>query len=227
MKVLIACECSGRVRDAFIARGHDAISCDLKPTEVPGPHHQGDVLAFLRDHNDFDLMIAHPPCTYLARVSAPVLARDPARLAKLVDAAKFFLKLWGTDIPFICIENPYPLEKANLPRWQQTIQPYYFGEPYLKATCLWLKGLPPLLPTDLDYKAKEISDEPRGMRPMKPGSKGPRIANHPHSWVNQPEVIRPKGFTDLIARARTFSGIANAMADQWGALRRPYGFFSD
>ena len=203
------------MRDAFIARGHDAISCDLKPTETPGPHYQGDAREFL-SQNSCDLLIAHPPCTYLARVSAPWLARDESRKNKMQDAADLFYFFWTFSAKFVCVENPYPLSQAQLPRWTQVVEPYYFGHPFLKATCLWLRNLPPLQTTDPKPETR-METEPRKVRPSG------RKYKHPNSWVS---LMDNRHKTRAADRARTFSGIANAMADQWGNLTRPYGFFS-
>ena len=219
MRILVACECSGVVRDAFIARGHDAISCDIKESERPGPHFQGDVKRLLAKQK-FDMMIAHPPCTYISRVSAVCLARDPERMQPLQDAVDFFTFLMQQPIPYICIENPYPLSVAGLPRWTQVVQPWQFGHPYLKATCLWLKGLPELQTTQ--SLKSEIYDpmELREWRTTIGGREVYKKQYHSASWVTQPGHFR-----DPATRARTFQGIADAMADQWGSLTRPYGFF--
>lgn len=214
MKVLVACECSGVVRDAFIAGGHDAISCDLKPTERPGPHYQGDVKDLL-NNNKYDMMIAHPPCTYLARVGAPHFVDNDNRMEKCQEAAEFFLWLWQQDVQYICIENPYPSRHAKLDRWSQVIHPYFFGDEWLKATCLWLKNLPPLAPTKPMPNAKIRTTWER--RPSGTG----RLMDNQKSWV----MIKEHKF-DPVARARTFDGIAAAMADQWSNLKRPYGFFT-
>lgn len=192
MKVLIACEFSGIVREAFKAKGHDAWSCDLLPTEIPGQHIQMDVLRVL--NGDWDLMIAHPPCTYLSNAGARflypkgVLNNDRLKLG--LDARLFFLKLFNARIDKICIENPIPSKVYNLPAYTQIIQPYYFGDNYQKKTCLWLQGLP-----KLEYKVPKC----------KPQST--KIAGN---WFNKGGKERQKN------RARTFQGIANAMAEQWG-----------
>lgn len=186
MKVLIACEFSGIVREAFKARGHDAWSCDLLPTEIPGQHIQDDVLKHLND--GWDLMIAHPPCTYLCR--------NRARKNK-IDGVKpdisFFMEFYNSTIPKICIENPLPSKMAELPKYDQIIQPYMFGHDYSKKTCLWLKGLPKLQET----KRIQISyiTTKNGFRYTK-------------GWYEMPRTS--------IARSRTFKGIAEAFATQWG-----------
>lgn len=189
MKVLIACEFSGVVRDAFAAKGHDAWSCDILPSERPGNHVQGDVLDILGD--GWDLMIAHPPCTYLSRAGARWWS-DPERQKLADEAADFVFMLRDANIPRIAIENP--IGQLNK-RWRypdQTIQPYQFGHPYSKATCLWLKNLPPLEPTNVltEYT--------------------PLIRSNVTANKNQ------KGkYSGGLITAKTFQGIAEAMAEQW------------
>jgi len=200
MKVLVACEFSGRVRDAFIARGHDTVSCDLLPTEQPGPHIQDDVL----DHLDggWDLMVGHPPCRYIANSGvrwlcskeylAPVGIVHNPRYWEMVKARDFFMKLLQADIPKICIENPIPHKYAELPKYNQIIHPWQFGHSEKKSTCLWLKNLPKLVPLKfVDNRKNPDRNESVFREP--PG---------PDRWKN---------------RSRTFQGIADAMADQWGA----------
>ena len=150
MRVLVACEFSGVVRDAFLALGHDAVSCDILPSQSPGPHYQGDVLSILDD--GWDLMIAHPPCRFLTRLSACRLypkagVMDRARFRKGMQARQFFMQLFSANIEKICIENPTPLRAFGLPPHTQTIQPYEHGHPYTKKTLLWTKNLPRLLPS--------------------------------------------------------------------------------
>ena len=194
MRVLVACEFSGVVRDAFIRGGHSALSCDLMPTDKPGPHYQGDVLDIINE--GWDLMIAHPPCTYLSNAGArhlyPKGILNPDRLDKGMEAKEFFLTLFKAPIPKICVENPIPSTVFELPRYTQTIQPYEYGHPYKKKTCLWLKGLPALTPTNI-VEVKEST----------------KIAGN---WFNKGGKDRQKN------RAKTFEGIANAMAQQWGNL---------
>lgn len=185
MKVLVACEFSGAVRDAFIARGHDAISCDLLPTETPGPHYCGDVRDIL--NYPFDLMIAHPPCTHLSVSGARHF--EAKRLdGRQHEAVSFFLTLAKADIPRIAIENPVCIMSSLWRKPDQVIQPWQFGHPETKATCLWLKGLPPLRPTKIVEGREQ------------------RI------WKLPPSADRWK------LRSATFAGIANAMAEQWGAI---------
>lgn len=144
MRVLVACEFSGTVRDAFIKLGHDAVSCDLLPTEKKGPHIQGDVLEILND--GWDLMIAHPPCTHLA-VSGARWFKEKRKEQR--EAISFFLKLANSPIPKICVENPISIMSTQYRKPDQIIQPWQFGHGETKATCLWLKGLPLLKPTKI------------------------------------------------------------------------------
>ena len=144
MKVLIACEFSGIVRDAFIAAGHSAISCDLLPTEQPGPHYQGDVMDIVGD--GFDLLIAHPPCTHLA-VSGARWFKD--KQIEQAHALDFVRALMAAPIPRICIENPISIISSRIRKPDQIIQPWQFGHGEIKATCLWLTGLSILAPTDI------------------------------------------------------------------------------
>jgi hypothetical protein len=192
MRVLVACEYSGRVRDAFIARGHEAMSCDLLPTESPGPHYQGSVFDIIND--GWDLMIAHPPCTYLSNAGARFLyprgELNQARYSKGVEAKEFFIALLSANIKKIAIENPIPSTIYGLPRYAQIIQPWMFGHPYQKKTCLWLKNLPRLKPTDIIIERQSS-----------------KVAGN---WFNKGGKNRQH------ERARTFQGIANAMATQWG-----------
>ena len=189
MKVLVACEFSGVVRDAFLRRGHDAISCDLLPTESPGPHIRGDVRSLLFRH-DYDLLIAHPPCTYLASSGARWW-KD--RRVEQRFALNFVRLLMDTDIPRYAIENPIGCISTAIRKPDQIIQPWQFGHPETKATCLWLKGLPPLTPTNVvDGRAARIHQMP-------------------------PSPHRSK------LRSVTYTGIAEAMAEQWGSERRDHG----
>ena len=144
MRVLIACEFSGTVRDAFLARGHDAMSCDLLPTEAPGPHYQGDVLDILGE--GWDMMIAHPPCTHLA-VSGARWFKD--KLTEQAEALDFVRRLMAAPIRRKCIENPISIISSRIRKPDQIIQPWQFGHGETKATCLWLDGLPHLAPTNI------------------------------------------------------------------------------
>lgn len=195
VRVLVACEFSGAVRDAFAARGHDAWSCDLLPTETPGNHIQGDVLAVLGA--GWDLMVAHPPCTYLALSGVRWLYSDPTRWRDLVDGAVFFRELWHAPIQRVAVENPLMHRWASKivgDKQSQVIQPWMFGHAEQKATGLWLRGLPPLFATsDARHAMAEVTDAERNrIHRMPPG---------PDRWRE---------------RSRTYAGIAEAMADQWG-----------
>ena len=184
MKVLVACEFSGIVRDAFSKR-HDAMSCDLLPTESPGPHYQGDVrdlLAFL----PFDLMIAFPPCTHLC-VSGSRWWSDKQQ--EQADALEFVQLLLDSPVRRIALENPVGIISTKIRKPDQTFHPWMFGHGEVKRTCLWLKNLPKLMPTRVvDGRTPKVHHEPPG----------------PDRWKN---------------RSRFSSGIAAAMADQWGWLK--------
>lgn len=181
MKVLIACEFSGIIREAFKLLGHNAWSCDLIPSEISGQHIQVDVLTILQD--EWDLMIAHPPCTYLA-VSGARWFKD-RQLEQLL-ALNFVESLFNAPIPKICIENPISIISTKFRKPDQIVQPWWFGHGEVKATCLWLKNLSLLKPTNI-VKGRE-----------------PRV------HYESPNVDRWKN------RSRTLNGIANAMANQWG-----------
>jgi len=183
MKVLIGCEFSGTVRDAFIANGHDAMSCDLLPTENPGPHYQGSVLDIIG--NGWDLAIFHPPCTHLA-VSGARWFKDKQK--EQAEALEFVRQLLNAPIPRIALENPVSIISSRIRKPDQVIHPWQFGHGEQKKTCLWLKGLPHLIPTDIV-----------GGREQKVWTMGPS----PDRWKK---------------RSLTYSGIAKAMADQWGSL---------
>ena len=206
MNVLIACEESQAVCKAFRERGHNAFSCDLKPCTGGHPewHIQGDVLALL--DKKWDLIIAHPPCTYMSKAGArwmyPTAGNiTQERLAKAMEAKEFFLKILNADCYRIAIENPRPLKVVDLPKPSQVIQPYQFGHPYSKATCLWLKGLSPLEPTEVltEYK------------PYCPSNTGGVTRGQSY---NKGGAIRAAD--DCVNRSKTFDGIAKAMAEQWG-----------
>lgn len=195
MKVLIACEFSGIVRSEFEKRGHFAVSCDLIPSEKSGNHYRGDVRDLL--NKEWDLMIAHPPCTYLANSGVPWLKNNEDRWTNMREAAHFFNVLLRANIPKICIENPiqhkYARELIDI-SYNQIIHPYMFGEMQQKATCLWLKGLPNLVETN------NVKQEMMKL----PIRERQRLHYLPPSEVRGQE------------RSRTFVGIAKAMAEQWG-----------
>ena len=196
MKILVACEFSGIVRDAFTKRGHDAMSCDLLPTESPGKHYRGDVLDIIND--GWDMMIAHPPCTYLANSGVQHLHKSFKRWELLDNAWEFFYKLYNANIPKICIENPIPHSYSKLPAYTQIIQPYMFGHEVMKKTCLWLKNLPELKPTNMVSQGKKYIG--------KDGKSNGSL------WY---QILTP-GKDRWKIRSTTFIGIAEAMSQQWG-----------
>ena len=192
MRVLIACEFSGVVTNAFRLKGHEAWSCDILPTDSnPDWHIQGDVLKQL-DKN-WDMMIAHPPCTYLCNSGVSWLHKDESRWIELEKASEFFKTLLEYDIPKICVENPIPHKYGKLPKYSQIVQPYEYGHPERKATCLWLKNLPKLKPTN------NVKDEMLKL---------PKTQQQRTFYV--PIKDRAKN------RSITFEGIAQAMVEQWG-----------
>ena len=174
MKVLVACEFSGTVRDEFLRLGHDAVSCDLLPTEKEGPHIQGDVLDVLKAER-FDLMIAHPPCTYLTVAANRAFKEDPTRYQKREEAFRFAMSLYNADVPRVCMENPMGYLNTHFRRPDQIIHPWMFGDCEMKRTCLWLKKLPKLTwisnPTKPKRERECIRTETRfiGMIPVKKG----------------------------------------------------------
>jgi hypothetical protein len=201
MRVLVACEFSGTVRDAFAARGHDAWSCDLLSTERPGNHIQDDVLKHLEG---WDLMIAHPPCTYLTCAGNKWFGekyrdRFPDRLRQMEEGAAFFMRFATTNIPKVAIENPIGRMSSIWRKADQIIQPYQFGHSVRKATCLWLTGLPPLVATN--YVSYQLDHFPSGKRQSR---------WHTETGHIKDAVDRSK------ARSRTLPGVAAAMAAQWG-----------
>jgi len=193
MKILIACEFSGIVRNAFIDQGHNAVSCDLLPTEKPGKHYIGDVRNIINNKNKWDMMIAHPPCTYLACSGARWFKK---RLTEQKEAINFFMDLVYADIKHICIENPISIMSTIYRKPDQYIQPYEFGHPETKKTSLWLKGLSKLKPTNIVEPGYII------------GKDGKRYS--PIHYLYKGNKDRAK------IRSRTYQGIADAMAKQWG-----------
>jgi len=193
VRVLVACEYSGTVRDAFTRVGHFAVSCDLLPTESPGLHWQGDVFDVVGQ--GWDLMIAHPPCTHLA-VSGAAWFKEKIADGRQQEALDFVQRLMDLPIPMIAIENPVSVISSKIRKPDQIIQPWMFGHMEQKATCLWLKGLPKLIET-VNVK-EEMMKLPK----------------------NQRERLHylPPGPDRAKLRSKTFDGIANAMADQWGSL---------
>ncbi len=219
LRVLVACEYSGRVRDAFRALGHDAMSCDLLPTDVEGPHHQGDVTELL--HMGWDLMIAHPPCTYLSVSGMHWTARGLRDPKLTEDALAFVQRLMSAPIAKIAIENPVSVISSRIRKPDQIVNPYQFGEDASKKTCLWLKGLEPLRPTAF-VKPRMVccgAEVPNGDKYGCPNCNGTKVARP--RWGNQCDSGQNKlGPSDdrWKERSRTYEGIANAMAAQWGAV---------
>lgn len=226
MKVLVACEFSGIVRDAFARRGHDAWSCDLLPTEKPGNHIQGDVLEILDD--GWDLMIAHPPCTYLASSGLHWNKKNPDREVKTEEAMEFIMLLMGADnshnIPMVALENPVGRISTAYRKPDQIIQPYEFGHDASKKTCLWLKNLPLLRPAKFhppSYRCRcggtfEAELGKYGCPYCCAANGAAKLV-----WGNQTcsgQNNLPPSPDRWKNRSRTFPGIAEAMADQWGSL---------
>jgi hypothetical protein len=194
LKVLVACEFSGIVRDAFIAKGHDAVSCDLLPSDRPGPHIQADVADVL-EGMEFDMLIAFPPCTYLCSSGLHWNLRRPERAMESQLAAEFFMKLANADVEKIAIENPIGCMSTFWRKPDQIIQPYEFGHPESKKTCLWLKNLPLLKPTNILPKPAcgyWDNQTPSGQNKLGPSQNRAKI------------------------RSTTYAGIALAMSEQWG-----------
>jgi hypothetical protein len=196
VKVLIACEYSGTVRDAFIAAGHDAMSCDLLPSDAPGPHYLGDVRDVLGD--GWDLMIAHPPCTYLAVSGMHRTARGLRDPQLTEDALEFVRLLLAAPVPRIAVENPVSVISTRIRRPDQIIQPWQYGHDASKTTCLWLHGLPALRPTQI-VEPRIVDGRKRWGNQTDTGQN--RLSPSPDRWKR---------------RSATYAGIAAAMAAQWG-----------
>lgn len=201
MKILVACEFSGVVREAFRRRGHDAWSCDLLDTEIPGQHIKADVRSVIGER--WDLMVAHPPCTYLTvagnKYFKPEYAsRFPTRQQDRERAIEFFMLLVNSGIERVAIENPIGVISTRYRKPDQIIQPYQFGHQDRKPTCLWLKGLNPLLPTRI---VSQVIVRNRN---------GKTASAHHDAALRLPPAERWK------VRSRTYDGIAEAMAEQWG-----------
>ena len=191
MRVLVACEYSGRVREAFRQRGHEAWSCDLLPSDDDSPHHiRGDALEVIND--GWDLMIAHPPCTYLAVSGLHWNKRVEGRAAKTEEALQFVQALLDAQVERIALENPVSCISTRIRKPDQIIQPWQFGHDASKKTCLWLKNLEPLKPTEVIIKDRYANQTASGQNKLPPSK---------DRWKR---------------RSTTFQGIANAMAEQWG-----------
>lgn len=196
MKVLIACEFSGTVREAFRKLGHDAWSCDLEPTDTPGNHYQGDVLDILKE--GWDLMIAHPPCTHLA-VSGARHFEQKRKDGRQKQGIDFFMEMINAPIPKIAVENPVGIMSSLYRKPNQIIEPYEYGYECTKKTCLWLKDLPLLKPTNIVGKGD-----------IWVAKSGKRMSQ----WYYDSSCLPPKQREKM--RNKTFQGIADAMAQQWG-----------
>jgi len=201
MRVLVACEFSGTVRDVFAAKGHEAWSCDLLPSETEGNHIQGDVLELLDD--EWDLVIAHPPCTYLTVAGNKYFNpeyrdRFPDRIQQREEAIEFVRSFFAARVPMMAIENPIGVLSTRIGKPTQIVQPYQFGHPDRKPTCLWLRGLPKLAPTQI----------------VEPNIKTNR--NGKTASCHHDEALRLTPDERWKARSRTYKGIAAAMAEQWG-----------
>ena len=209
--MLVACECSGTVRDAFIKKGHIAMSCDLQDTVTPGPHYKGDVFDVIND--GWDLMIAHPPCTHLAVSGAAHFAKKRAD-GRQQQGIDLFMRFTTVPIKKWAIENPIGIMSKLYRKPDQIIQPYHFGDPFSKSTCLWLKGLNPLFhngeptlfgdPITHTHSGEwfEWIDKKTGKKKRQP------------MWFKDAWNLPPEERANV--RSKTFPGIANAMAEQWG-----------
>jgi hypothetical protein len=196
VRVLVACEYSGRVRDAFIDRGHDATSCDLLPTDAPGPHYEGDVFDIIDE--GWDLLVAFPPCTYLCSSGLHWNKRRTERATKTEEALVFVQALLAAPVPRIALENPIGCISTRVRKPDQIVHPWMFGDDASKATCLWLKGLPLLTPT---------------------GAVAPRIVDGRKRWANQTDSGQnrlPPSEDRWKLRSLTYPGLAAAMSQQWG-----------
>ncbi len=192
MRVLIACEYSGTVRDAYIKQGHDAMSCDLLPTDSEGPHYQGNVFDVIND--GWDLMIAHPPCTYLSVSGMHWTSRGLRDPQLTEDALDFVRQLMDAPIDKIAIENPVSVISSRIRKPDQIVQPWWFGDDASKKTCLWLKNLPKLTPTNMlqgDSKTRRANQTETGQNKLPPSKDRWKI------------------------RSKTYQGIAHAMSTQW------------
>ena len=190
MKILIACEYSGRVRESFIKRGHEAMSCDLLPTEIPGPHYQGNVLDIL--YNGWDMLIGFPSCTFLCSSGLHWNSKRPERALETEKALEFVKTLLNAPIDKIALENPIGCISTRIRKPDQIIQPWMFGEDASKATCLWLKNLPKLQPTNILKKERYSNQTPSGQNNIGPSKDRWKI------------------------RSLTYQSIAEQMALQWG-----------
>lgn len=219
MRILIGCEMSGVVREAFRAAGHDAWSCDIVPTEIPGPHIINDVRNVL-DYG-WELAIFHPPCQYLSNAGIGLYnvqkygQKAVDRKIKRQDAMQFFLALWDAPIPMICIENPIGYMNTHWRKPDQIIQPYYWGDPDLKTTCLWLKGLPGLMYGLEGELWNTSTSRPAPALVQRRRATG-RLKNR--YFTDAKFIVNSDKTTAARERSRTFPAIAQAMADQWSNI---------
>lgn len=207
MKILVACEESGRVRDAFIAKGHKAVSLDLLPTSSWGPHRQEfltpGVLA-----EGWDMVIGFPPCTYLSNIGAQYWKRWQAD-GRQAEAFAFVKMIWAAPVGKVVIENPAGWLNSNWMKPSQIVNPWQFGDPYIKRTCLWTRGLAPLVPL--------ITDKPADARPWIGGQRSVLLSDGSRSVKDHPAWAKKCGRAcQSVIRSKTFPGIANAMAEAWG-----------
>lgn len=204
MRILVACEHSGTVRDAFIRKGHDAVSCDLLPTDTPGPHYMGDVRDVLGE--PWDMILAFPPCTHLAVSGAKHFAQKRAD-GRQQEGVYFFLLFTRLECERVAIENPVGIMSSVYRKPDQIVHPWQFGDPFRKTTCLWLRGLPRLTPTKVVDKGAEYIS-PSGKR--MPKWYGDAVGKDGKKLAYGSEDLRR-------IRNKTFPGIAEAMAEQWGS----------
>ena len=186
MNIIVACEYSGIVSQAFRDKGHNVVSCDLLPSDVPGSHYQGNIFDLSLDR--FDFLIGFPPCPYLSRARSILNSKEPMSFVPRLQASQFFKKLYYSKCPLVALENPPWYDYSLFRKPDQIIQPHYFGSPYKKEICLWLKGLPPLISTCYSNKRKSVS-------------------NHVNSRMSQ--ALKSK------IKSKFFPEVAEAMANQW------------
>lgn len=204
MKILIACEYSGIIRDAFKDKGWNATSCDILKSDKPGQHITGDIFNSDINFSEYDLLIGHPPCQYLSKAGLHYEKNNPDRIIKRNEAIQFFLQLYNLPIKHIAIENPVGYINKHILKHSQIIQPFYWGDKNKKETCLWLKNLPYLIWSDTD----NLFDKKTSCNPPEPA----------HIWTNKNGKVKKEYFTynkNAHKRSKTFKVIALAMAEQW------------
>lgn len=206
MKILIACEYSGLVREAFKRKGHDVISCDILDTEIPGKHYKGDVFDIIND--GYDMLIGFPPCTYLSSVQTHLCRNNTERVLKRIKAAEFFMKLINAQVEKIAIENPTGVMTHIYRSPDQIVHPYFFGDTKMKRTCFWLKNLPKLIHVKQADLFNSCSTH-GNLDPIQWSYYDKNGFKKNIRWVNKP-------FMSGHERSRLSPFLANAMADQWG-----------